>query len=320
VTTGPITLVTGAAGFAGGHLLERLQGTGPLHGWALPGSRPDAGAADVAWHEVDLTSRSSVFAALRATPPDRVFHLAGAPSVETSWKNAVPHLATNALGTAHLLDAVRAHAPACRVLVVTSAQVYRPGEGPLDESTPVVPSSPYGLTKLAQDLLARDAAAQGLDIVVARPFNHIGPRQAPGFAVPSFARQIARIELGLDEPVIRVGNLDARRDFTDVRDVAEAYCRLMEHAVAGEAYNVCSGHAERIRDLLATLVSLATVPIGVEVDPARLRPSDVSSIVGANQKLRAATGWAPRLPLADTLRDTLDWWRLEAARTAERQA
>lgn len=314
MTSRPATVITGAAGFAGGHLIDHLGDRADIHGWAMPGTRP-SGSSDVTWHDVDLTDRASVFAAIRTIAPTQIFHLAGAPSVETSFKNAVPHLATNAMGTAHLLAAVREHAPSCRVLVVTSAQVYRSDEGPVSESTGLVPSTPYGLTKLAQDLLATDAAQGGnLDVVVARPFNHIGPRQAPGFAVPSFARQIARIERGLEAPTIRVGNLDTYRDFTDVRDIADAYSRLMNSGSSGGVYNVCSGTAYRIGDLLDTLVGLANVTIGIELDPARLRPADVRIIVGDSSRLQSETGWAPSIPIATTLRDTLDWWRDETAR------
>lgn len=309
-----VTLVTGAGGFAGSHLLDRLASGTELHGWLLPGTpRPLQG--DVTWHEVDLTDRSAVDAAIRAIRPGRLFHLAGAPSVDTSWTNAVPHLSVNAMGTSHLLDAVAAHAPRCRVLVITSAQVYRSDDGPLGEGTPLVPATPYGLTKLAQDLLARSAADAGLDVVVARPFNHIGPRQTPGFAIPSFARQIARIERGLDAPRIHVGNLDARRDFTDVRDVADAYVRLMDRGRPGHAYNVCAGTAHRIGDLLDRLVSLSSTRITVELDPARLRPSDVPVIVGDNSQLRDTTGWSPAFDIETTLSDTLKWWRQETART-----
>lgn len=218
------------------------------------------------------------------------------------------------MGTAHVLDAVRDHQPRCRVLVITSAQVYHAGDQPIDEAAPLAPESPYGLTKLAQDQLARDASrVDGLEVVIARPFNHIGPRQTPGFAVPNFARQIARIEHGLDSPVLRVGNLDARRDFTDVRDVARAYATLMERGESGRAYNVCSGMAHRIGDLLDELVRLAHVDIRIETDPARLRPSDVAVIVGDSGPLREL-GWTPTIDIAITLRDTLAWWREEVGR------
>jgi GDP-4-dehydro-6-deoxy-D-mannose reductase len=265
----------------------------------------------VQWRGVELTDRDSVTSAIADASPSRIFHLAGAPSVETSWTNAVPHLRINALGTHYLLDAVRRAGQVCRVLVVTSAQVYDMGDRALDEGSPLRPSTPYGLTKLAQDELARAAAADGLDVVVARPFNHIGPRQTAGFAIASFARQIARIEAGLDAPVMRVGNLDPRRDLSDVRDVADAYIGLMARGTAGRAYNVCSGAAHRIGDVLDSLRRLATVAVAKETDTARLRPNDVPLVVGDAARIRAETGWSPRIPLETTLRDTLEWWRAE---------
>lgn len=310
----PTVLVTGAAGFAGQHLVDRLVSGATLHGWWRPGAPPPPPRDGMTWHGVELTKRTPVFEAVDATRPDRIFHLAGAPSVETSWVNAMPHLEINALGTAHLLDAVRRVGRACRVLVVTSGQIYATGDEPIREDTPIAPQSPYGLTKLAQDLLALQAAeADGLDVMVARPFNHIGPRQAPGFAVSSFARQIARIERGLDPPVLQVGNLETRRDVTDVRDVADAYLRIMDGGTRGRAYNVCSGRAWRIRDLLDELLQLSTTPIAVETDRSKLRPVDVPVVQGDATRLATELGWRPKIRVEDTLRDTLEWWRAEVA-------
>jgi GDP-4-dehydro-6-deoxy-D-mannose reductase len=260
---------------------------------------------------VDLVDRDGVEHAVQSAAPARIFHLGGLASVDTSFANAVPHLRANALGTHHLLDAVRRAGRPCRVLVVTSGQVYQPSDEPIAEQAALAPASPYGVSKLAQDQIAIAAAADGLDVVVARPFNHIGPRQEARFAVASFARQIARIEAGLEEPALRVGNLDTRRDVTDVRDVVDAYHRLMERGVAGRVYNVCSGRAWRIGDLLEELCHLASTRIVVETDPTRLRPADVPVIQGDATRLRTELGWSPRIPVEQTLRDTLDWWREE---------
>src|SRR5690606_30908938 len=176
------------------------------------------------------------------------------------------------------------------------------------------PSNPYGLSKLAQDQLAlRAALEEGFDVVVARPFNHIGPEQLPGFAVSSFARQIARIELGLDPPTLRVGNLEARRDITDVRDVVRAYVRIMESGTPGRAYNVCSGRSWRVRDLLHELLHFSAAEIEVEIDPARFRPNDVPTVQGDGSRIRSELGWTPEIPVERTLLDTLAWWRLNAA-------
>ena len=258
-----ITLVTGARGFAGSHLVDRLLPRERVAGWHRPGAPPPS-RPGLDWHPVDVTDRAAVRAALETLRPSRIYHLAGASRVDTSWSNAAPHLEINVRGTHYLLEAVRELHLSCRVLVVTSALVYKPSEDPLTEDHPLVPVSPYGVTKLAEDQLALRAAWEsGLDVVVARPFNHVGPRQDIYFSVPSFARQIARIESGLAAPEIRVGNLESRRDLTDVRDTVAAYVRLMESGVAGRPYNVCTGTAFRIRDVLDRLVRLSTVSVSI---------------------------------------------------------
>lgn len=301
VPSGP-TIVTGAHGFVGRHLMRALQARGD---------------APVAWSRAthDVLDRDRMRRAVAEDRPARIFHLAGAPHVGDSWKNSLPTLQVNVLGTHHLLEAVRLEHPGCRVLVVTSGMIYKPGPDALDEDAPLVPSSPYGLSKLAQDQLARLTLKEdGLDVVVARPFNHIGPGQDPRFAIASFCRQIALIEHGVMAPDLRVGNLDARRDLTDVRDVVAAYLRIMDDASAGTAWNVCSGTANRIGDLLDTLLSLATVPITTSTDPDRMRPSDTPLLLGSHAQLTAALGWTPTIPIEVTLADTLAWWRTEVSR------
>lgn len=301
VPSGP-TIVTGANGFVGRHLIRALQARGD---------------APVAWHRAthDVLDRDGMRRAVAESRPARIFHLAGAPHVGDSWKNSLPTLQVNVLGTHHLLEAVRLEHPECRVLVVTSGMIYKPGPDALDEDAPLVPSSPYGLSKLAQDQLARLTVEEdGLNVVVARPFNHIGPGQDPSFAVASFCRQIALIERGMMEPELRVGNLDARRDLTDVRDVVAAYLRIMDDAATGTAWNVCSGTANRIGDLLNTLLGLATVPITTTTDPDRMRPSDTPLLLGSHARLTSALGWTPTIPIEVTLADTLAWWRTEVTR------
>jgi GDP-4-dehydro-6-deoxy-D-mannose reductase len=304
------TLVTGATGFVGGHLIDRLAGSTPVVGWHRPDGRTPLQIAGVTWEAVDVLDRARVRAAIEATQPSRVVHLAGAPHVGASWKAVVAHLETNALGTHHLLEAVRALRHPCRVLVVTSAQIYQASDEPIDEGSPRVPSNPYGLSKLAADDLAMRAATEdNLDVVIARPFNHAGPRQSPEYVVSSFARQIARIEADLALPVIQVGNLEARRDLTDVRDVVAAYERLLDAAPTGRPYNICSGRAWRVADLLDELRQLSAVQVRIEIDEERLRPSDVPVIQGDATRIRTELGWSPKLSVEDTLRDTLDWWR-----------
>ncbi len=308
------TLVTGAAGFAGRHLLRRLDGRSVI-GWHSPENPPPAGFRGVTWRSVDLLDASAVEAAVALDEPQEIYHLAGAAQVDTSWNNVVPHLRINALGTHHLLEAVRRAGEPCRVLVVTSAQVYQSSDDPIDELAPLVPGTPYGLSKLAQDQLAMRAALDdGLDVVVARPFNHTGPGQEAAFAVPSFARQIARIEAGLAPPTVSVGNLDTRRDITDVRDVVAAYEVLMMRAPSGRPYNICSARAWRIGDLLEELVHLSRVPVTVAQDASRERPHDVPVMQGDATRIRSELGWLPQLSVEATLRDTLDWWRRRVSR------
>ncbi|MFI5177967.1 MAG: GDP-mannose 4,6-dehydratase [Vicinamibacterales bacterium] len=306
------TLITGATGFVGSHLVERLTGAGPLFGWHRPAGRPPAGSAGITWQAVDILDAARVRAALEEAGATRIYHLAGAPHVGTSWQTVVAHLEINALGTEHVLEAVRVLDRPCRVLVVTSAQVYQAGDEPISENTPCVPNNPYGLSKLAADDLALRAATEdGLDVAIARPFNHAGPRQSAEYVVSSFARQIARIEAGLAPPSIQVGNLEARRDLTDVRDVVSAYERLMDAAPCGRPYNICSGRAWRIADLLDELLHLSSVHVTVEIDESRLRPSDTPVIQGDATRIRTELGWAPRIKVEETLRDTLDWWRVQ---------
>ena len=305
-------LVTGATGFAGSHLLERLPDGARIVAWARPGgtAAPPSGptGARVEWKGVDLLDRVEVGKALADAPPDVVYHLAGAPHVGTSFDNPALPLSINALGTHYLLDGIAHAAPRARVIVVTSAMIYGPSSDPHAEDSRMAPGSPYGLSKLAQDRLAALAAAGGMDAVIARPFNHTGPRQDPSFSMPGFAQQIARIEARRAEPVIRVGNLDVRRDISDVRDVADAYAVIAERGTAGTPYNVCSGVAWRIGDLLEQLVRKSRVAVRVEQEDARMRPIELPVLVGDNSRLRAL-GWAPRVPIETTLEDVLDYWR-----------
>ena len=302
-------LVTGAAGFAGSHLLDRLADRAPLIAWYKPGQPPDPNR-HIDWRPVELHDAADVERAIEEAAPTHVFHLAGAPVVSSSFATSVPHLQTNVFGTHHLLEAIRRSARPCRVLVVSSSQVYQVSDDPLDENAPLVPATPYGLSKLAQDRLADRAwRDDDMDVVIARPFNHAGPRQTAAFVVASFARQIARIEQGLAPPELRVGNLDARRDMTDVRDVVEAYDLLMATAPAGRPFNICSGRAWKVADLLDELLHSARVPIRVVTDPSLLRPVDVPVVQGDASRLRAELGWAPRIPVEQMLSDTLEWWR-----------
>lgn len=310
-------LVTGACGFVGGHLVEFLRAEHPeveVLGLDRPhGAAPEERAAEVSVLKADLDDGASLEAALRGVAPDRVIHLAGQSSVQHSWTDPGGTLRTNVLGVVHLLDALRKLSLAPRVLVVGSADEYgpvRPDEVPIREDRALRPSSPYAVSKAAQGLLALQyASPRGLSVIVTRTFPHTGPRRGETFAESSFARQIAEVEARRRGPVLQVGNLEAVRDFSDVRDVVRAYWALLEEGKSGEVYNVCSGTGTPIRELLQMLIAIAGVDVEVRLDPDRLRPADVPVLVGDPRKLKQATGWEPRIGLDQTLRDLLDDWR-----------
>jgi GDP-4-dehydro-6-deoxy-D-mannose reductase len=293
-------LVTGAAGFAGSHLVDRLA-----HG----------GRAVVAWRrrDVDLLDPAAVREAVARLRPEVVYHCAGAAHVGRAWSQTETTLAINVRGTHHLLEALRLARVAARVVLPSSAMVYRSADEPLTEDHPLVPESPYGVSKLAQELLGCRAMADGVEIVIARAFNHFGPRQDPSFVASSFARQIAEIEAGTREATLTVGNLDARRDLTDVRDTVRAYVMLAERGRPGRPYNVCSGRAVAVRELLDRLLARARVPIAVRVDPERYRPNDVPLLVGDPRRIAGEVGWHPEISLDQTLDDLLEYWRSHGA-------
>ena len=306
--SGPV-LVTGGAGFAGSHLLEHLSTHQTLVAWSRS-APPEDVAHRAEWRQVALLDRAQVVAAIRELRPSAIFHLAGLPGVAESWENTAEPLKINALGTHRLIDAMRDTGLRCRVLVSGSAHVYAASTRPIREDDAIGPASPYALSKLAQEQLALRAGEEdGIDVIVTRSFNHTGPRQTPAFVAPSIARQIAQIERGEVEPVIRVGNLDAERDVLDVRDVVRAYAALMEGGAPGTIYNVASGVARPIRAVLDALVARARVPIRVETDPARMRPNDIPVLVGDSTRLQTATGWHPRISFEQTIDDLLAYWR-----------
>jgi GDP-4-dehydro-6-deoxy-D-mannose reductase len=302
-------VVTGAAGFAGGHLVEHLTGRSELLAWSRSTPPPDL-ARLAAWTQIDLLDRDRVRRAVRDVRPDAVYHCAGAPHVGDSWHHTSEPLAKNVLTTHYLLDAVRRASLPCRVLITGSGAVYAPSAAPLREDDPIGPASPYALSKLAQEQLGwRGWAEDGIEVVLTRAFNHTGPRQQAAFSAPGFARQIALAERGATEPRIRVGNLEAQRDFTDVRDVVRAYTLLMERGTAGTIYNVASGVARPIRAVLDGLLQRSRVRVQIAVDPGRLRPNDTPVVVGDASRLHAATGWKADLPFERTLDDLLEYWR-----------
>jgi len=306
------TLITGAAGFAGRHLLGLLAAEGTeLAAWHRPGGTPPGRASTAVWTAVDLLDRQAVNDQIAQLRPAVVYHCAGAAHAGRAWDRTESTLAANVRGTHHLLEAMALAGVQARVLIPSSAMIYRPAKEALAEDHALVPSGPYGLSKLAQELLAVRAMSDGLKVTIARAFNHVGPGQDPHFAASGFARRIADIEAGRWEPEIAVGNLDARRDLTDVRDTVRAYRLILERGRLGRAYNVCSGRVVVIGDLLETLLARARVPIRVRIDPARFRPDDVPWLLGDPSRIRDELGWTPLVPLDQTLDDLLEHWRAQ---------
>jgi GDP-4-dehydro-6-deoxy-D-mannose reductase len=305
----PAILVTGAGGFAGSHLLDLLAGEDAVVAWHRPGSAPRAAGPSVRWEAVDLLDRGAVREAIARARPSAVYHCAAAAHVGKAWESTESTFAVNVLGTHHLCDALRREDLRVQLLMPSSAMIYRPSSDAMAEDDPLVPANPYGLSKLAQELLALRSIPDGIDVRVARAFNHIGPRQDPFFAAPGFARRIADIERGRWAPEISVGNLDAQRDLTDVRDTVRAYRLILERGIPGRPYNLCSGRAVTIRHLLDLLIARARCPVTVKIDPARYRPNDNPILLGDPSRLRDELGWTPEIPLERTVDDLLEYWR-----------
>jgi GDP-4-dehydro-6-deoxy-D-mannose reductase len=305
-----VILVTGAAGFAGSHVVEALGGPDHVVGWTHHAPPPREIAHLAAWHRVDMLNLAEVRDEIARLKPSAVIHCAGAPNVAHSWRDAVTPLSANVLATHHLFDALGRAGAACRVVVPGSATVYAASTAALTEESPIAPSNPYAVSKLAQEQLALRAAREdGVDVIVTRSFNHTGPRQSAAFAAPNMARQIALIEAGVAEPVIKTGNLEAQRDFTDVRDIARAYVALLRHGATSTLYNVASGTTRLMRSVLEALVARARVNVRVEIDPALMRPIDTPIVLGDATRLRRETGWRPEIPFDRTLDDLLNYWR-----------
>jgi GDP-4-dehydro-6-deoxy-D-mannose reductase len=295
--------VTGGSGFVGTHLVHHLTESG-----------------DTVWAPmVDITNPGELDAALASAPggpPSVVYHLAGQADVGLSWNDVHLTWMVNTVGTVNVLEALFRHAPKARVVLVSSAEVYgrvSADDLPIAELRPTSTSSPYGASKIAAEVAGLFAANQrGQHVVIARPFNHIGVGQSPGFILPAVAKQIAEAERdGLD--IVRLGNLDAQRDLTAVQDVVRAYRLLAQHGNLGEIYNICRSEPVRIGDLVDAMVAKSLRPLRVELDPERLRPSDIPIQFGDSTKLRKDTGWEPVTALDDVLRNVLDEWRTRVA-------
>ena len=310
-------LITGITGFAGSHLAEHLVRAGTtVHGIAFdPPPFPNLAqvASAIRLHHGDITSLDDVRAALRDSEADVVIHLAGQAVPTLAARDPLGAVRVNVLGTAVVLSAL-AEGPNIALVIASSADVYgRPGRSPVDEDTALRPDNPYAATKLAAEVLARELGErEGRPVVILRPTNQIGPRQHPGLAASAFAKQIAEAEVGKAEPIVRHGSLDARRDFLDVRDMADAYARAAElREPRALVFNVGTGHAVAIAEILSTLIGLARVPVRAELDPARVRAGAAPSLALDSTRFRERTGWEPKIPLAASLRDLLDYWRAQ---------
>ncbi len=309
-------LITGVSGFVGSHLAEHLLAqtdwdiAGTVYG---PYENIDGICDRLHLYPAELSQLPVVEFVLEQTHPDIVFHLAAMAITGESWRNPAATLQINLSMQVNILQAIVNLGLTSRVIVVGSSEEYgavSERDLPVNESAPFRPLNPYAVSKVGQDMLGLQYhLSHGLDVVRVRPFNHIGPRQGLGFVTSDFASQVARIEAGLQAPLMRVGNLEAERDFTDVRDVVRAYRLLAQRGRAGEVYNIGSGRAHAVRELLDELLRQASANIQVEPDPDRMRPSDIPCVVCDYRKLRECTGWEPAISFEQSLADVLAYWR-----------
>jgi len=299
-------LITGICGFVGPYLAKHLQ----RNNYSICGTYLDKPCEikNIKQEQLDITDHKAVFEVVSHTNPDVIFHLAGFSSVQESWKKPELCHKINVGGTKNLLESLAALGTQPRVLLVSSAQVYgKPVKIPIKEDHPLNPLSPYAASRLEMETLA--SGYSSLRIVISRSFNHIGPGQPLGFVCSDFAHQIARIEKEKHEPLIKVGNLDARRDFTDVRDMVKAYLLAVEKGIPGQTYNLCSSKSWSMQQILDMFLGMSSKKISVKRDAEKMRPSDIPELKGNNTKFVRQTGWKPIINLRQTLKDTLDYWR-----------
>jgi len=316
-------LITGITGFAGSHLADYLIAEHPdveifgTYRWRSRRENIEHLDGKVTLLETDLRDYPSVAAALRRAEPDAIFHLAAQSFVPTSWNAPSETIVTNVVGQTNIFEAVRALGLDPRIQIACSSEEYGlvlPDEVPIRETNPLRPLSPYAVSKVSQDYLGYQYfQSYGIKALRTRGSTTPVPRRGEVFVTSNFAKQIALIEAGRQAPVISVGNLDAVRDFTDVRDMVRAYWLAVQSARPGEVYNIATGNGITIRAMLDKLIALARVEVRVETDPARLRPSDVEVLIGDSSKFRGDTGWEPRIPFDQTLADLLDYWRARVA-------
>ena len=306
-------LIIGAAGFVGNYLIDHIQNDCM---WSIAVTKMAHEVIEkqgIKIYDLDIMDKDAVTVLLKENCPDYIFHLAAQSSVALSWKNPGLTVDVNIKGSLNILDAIRELDYMPRVLLIGSGEEYgyvKKEEIPIDEQTTLRPGNIYAATKACQNMIGGIyAKAYSMDVMMVRAFNHVGPNQAPLFVVADFCKQVAEIERGEKPPVIRVGNLTAKRDFSDVRDVVRAYTMLMNSGIAGETYNVGSGNAIAIQEILDAIIELSGKEIAVQIDTARLRPVDVPLIEADITKLTETTGWKPEIALKRTIKETLNYWR-----------
>ncbi|RZP27948.1 NAD-dependent epimerase/dehydratase family protein [bacterium] len=313
-------LITGAAGFVGTHLLKSLLSDTPtprIVGWKRPNTNADEAShriqqnKSVEWHAVDILQSKDVINAVAEARPTEIFHCAGIASAADAPKNITRTLAINVLGTRHLMQGLKLLNTCTRIVLPSSATVYRPKLGQLNEHDEVGPITPYGLSKLAQEMQSLRFVSAKQQVVITRSFTHIGPGQSLAYAASSFAYQVASIEADKKKPVIHVGRLDTKRDIMDVRDTVMAYRALMSSSSITGTYNVCSGRTHQMRDIVMKLIDLAHVPIETQIDQKRFRTNDYPDLSGDRTKITKAVGWSPQITLDQTLNDLLNYWRAQ---------
>lgn len=304
-------LITGVDGFVGKYLSEYLLEQGyEVYGTTILENYENN---KINVKRMNLLDKEQVDEVIENIKPDKVFHLAGQSAVGLSWKSPVLTVDINVNGTLNILEAIKKHSKASKILIIGSSDQYgpvKPEECPINEEKIQNPQSPYGVSKKMQEEMCKlYVNAYNMNIIMVRAFNHIGAGQGKNFVVADFASKIAEIEKGNNEPILKVGNLETFRDFTDVRDIVRGYCMLLETGKIGEVYNIGSGKAVKVSEILEKLIKMSKVPISVEIDSEKFRPVDVPLVVCDNQKIRKDTGWKTEISIDNTLREVLGYWR-----------